>query len=143
MSHKTIKTLTSTWQPFLFKGNFIVIITQFCLFHYTPHIISIFKNTIQSRFGKQRKQSLISFIVCLISFVQSCMTVTILMYNKFYSRNLIRREGDDAMVLIITLPFFSQPWPFCHGPVMIFTGRRPLYKGFSLFHPLQASQPMF
>jgi len=23
MSHKTIKTFTSTWQPFLFKGNFI------------------------------------------------------------------------------------------------------------------------
>jgi len=23
MSHKTIKTLTTTWQPFLFKGNFI------------------------------------------------------------------------------------------------------------------------
>jgi len=40
------------------------------------------------------------------------MTVTILLYNEFPSQNLIRREGNDAMVLIITLPFiFSSLGP--------------------------------
>ena len=48
------------------------------------------------------------------------MTVAILLYHEFSSRNLIKREGDDAIVLIITLPFLFQAWPFCHGPVMIF-----------------------
>ena len=30
MSHKTIKTLTTTWQPFLFKGNFIASFDSKC-----------------------------------------------------------------------------------------------------------------
>jgi len=47
--------------------------------------------------------------------------VTFLLYNEFPSRNLIRREGHDAMVLVITFQFILfQPWPFCHRPVMIF-----------------------
>ena len=29
MSHKTIKTLTTTWQPFPFKGNFILTCPKF------------------------------------------------------------------------------------------------------------------
>jgi len=33
------------------------------------------------------------------------MTVTILLYNEFPSRNLVRREENDAMVLIITFTF--------------------------------------
>ena len=32
--------------------------------------------------------------------------MTSLLYNAFPSRNLIRREGKDVMVLIITSPFF-------------------------------------
>jgi len=35
------------------------------------------------------------------------MTVTFLLYIEFASRILIRREDDDAMVLIITLLFIS------------------------------------
>ena len=35
------------------------------------------------------------------------MAVTFLLYIEFANRNLIRREDDDAMVLIITLLFIS------------------------------------
>ena len=68
-------------------------------------------------------------------FVKSYMTVTILLYNEFPSRILIRRKGNDTMVLIITIFFSSLFQSFCHGPVKIFTGRRPLYLAISLFHP--------
>ena len=48
-------------------------------------------------------------------FVKSCMTVSIWLYNEFSSRNLIMKEGNDAMVQILTLPFICYkkcplPW---------------------------------
>jgi len=45
-------------------------------------------------FGKQRKQSLISFILCICF----CQEHTVLLYNEFPSRNLVRREENDVMV---------------------------------------------
>jgi len=33
------------------------------------------------------------------------MTVSIWLYNEFSSRNLLRREGNDVMVQMLTLPF--------------------------------------
>jgi len=41
--------------------------------------------------------------------------------NEISSRNLLRREGNDVMVLCLIT---SAP---CHGPVMNFTDRRLLY----------------
>jgi len=46
----------------------------------------------------------------MILVVYSCIAVTILLNNEFPSQNIIMREGNDAMILIITLPFiFSTP----------------------------------
>jgi len=43
------------------------------------------------------------------------MTVSIWLYNEFSSRNLLRREGNDVMVQMLTLPFIFDnkcplPW---------------------------------
>jgi len=46
-----------------------------------------------------------SYCLFVFLFVLTCMTVTIMLYNKFPSRNLIRRTGNDATILILTLPF--------------------------------------
>jgi len=53
------------------------------------------------------------------------MTVSIWLYNEFSSRNLLRREGNDVMVQMLTFYhlFLITSAP-CHCSVMTFTGRR-------------------
>ena len=50
------------------------------------------------------------------------MTVSIWLYREFSSRNLLRRERNDVMVQMLTLPFIFVVMfcvflygPFCHG----------------------------
>ena len=101
-----------------------VIVTWFCLFLNLQFLHAFFKNSNQSGFRLQHKRSCISFILCIYIFVKSCITVSIWLYNEFSSRNLLRREGNDVMVQMLTLPFmFDNKCPL-HGSVMNFTGRR-------------------
>jgi len=62
------------------------------------------------------------------------MTVSIWLYNEFSSRKLLRREGNDVMVQMLTLPFIVDnkcplPWicdefhrqkTFCTKDVLFF-----------------------
>ena len=66
----------------------------------------------------------------------SCMTVSIWLFNEFSSRNFLRRERNDVLVKMLTLPFFFDnkcplPW-ICDE---FYRQDTHCNKGFSLFHP--------
>ena len=88
-------------QEFCIFVQYYVVLTFFITLHF-------FLPCLKIPFSRVLERSVCSHLLvlfCVHVFVQSCTTVTCLLYIEFASRNLIRREDDDAMVLIIRVRF--------------------------------------